>query len=178
MSMVWTLSIKDPLLGLDNVKWGGGTSALSQICTSFALKPCDQQTWDCTREKVLLKRLGSYMCAHNHIICIQLDNHLSLQQHLRTSPPIELKWTKKEEMQNSSSSEFRVNTNPTHELAFQGRFRDLMGDRQEAHMTPIQKFLSFRSFLLPCSSFPRSGPLVFSLVKLILILMSHGGDCW
>jgi hypothetical protein len=63
-------------------------SALSQICTSFALKPCDQQTWDCTREEILSKRLGSYMCVHNHIMHLsvvvtnQLDNHLLFQKHL------------------------------------------------------------------------------------------------
>ena len=28
MSMVWTLSFKDPLLGLANVKWRGGISMM------------------------------------------------------------------------------------------------------------------------------------------------------
>ena len=38
-------------------------SALPQICTSFALEPCDQQTWDCTKGEVLLKKVELlYVC--------------------------------------------------------------------------------------------------------------------
>ena len=40
MSMVWTLSFKDPLLGLANIKWGGGIRVVSPHIVVMNSKQC------------------------------------------------------------------------------------------------------------------------------------------
>ena len=57
MSMVWTLIFKNPLLGLANVKWGGGISSIPIPSSSIHQEPMSvKNRWLVADEPVEFKK--------------------------------------------------------------------------------------------------------------------------